>query len=266
MKKLLLVVCLLVLSITITSCKKDENVIVVGATAAPHGEILEFAKQYVEEKGYKLEIKIFEDYTTPNLALEDGSIDVNYFQHLPYLNSFNEANNTSLVSVAKIHYEPLGLYGKYVTKVEDAGKTIIIPNDDSNGSRALILLAENNLIILKDNVDLNGSVTLYDVADFKGYTIEQADASLIPNLYLSGKKGLLCVINGNYALEASISISSSLLQESTTGVSANKYANILACKLENKENEKIIALVEVLTSEVVKNYIQDTYKGAVLPL
>ena len=93
-------------------------------------------------KGYKLEIKIFEDYTTPNLALEDGSIDVNYFQHLPYLNSFNEANNTSLVSVAKIHYEPLGLYGKDVTKVEDAGKTIIIPNDDSNGSRALILLAE----------------------------------------------------------------------------------------------------------------------------
>ena len=266
MKKILFVLCLIFISLTITSCKKDEKTIVVGATASPHGEILQFAKKYVEEKGYKLEIKIFEDYTTPNLSLDDGSIDVNYFQHLPYLNSFNESNGTNLVSVAKIHYEPLALYGKNVSSLENAGKTIIIPNDDSNGSRALILLAENNLITLKDNVDLNGSITIYDVADLKGYNIEQADASLIPNLYLSGNNGLLCVINGNYALEASISIDTALMQEGASSQSANKYANILACKEEYKNNEKIKILVEVLTSEVVKNYISSTYKGAVLPL
>ena len=266
MKKILFVLFLIFVSLTITSCKKDEKTIVVGATASPHGEILQFAKKYVEEKGYKLEIKIFEDYTTPNLSLDDGSIDVNYFQHLPYLNSFNKANRAKLVSVAKIHYEPLALYGKNVSSLENAGKTIIIPNDDSNGSRALLLLAEKNLITLKENVNLNGSITIYDVVDFKGYTIEQADASLIPNLFLNADNGLLCVINGNYALEASISIDTALIQESSNGHSANTYANILACKDEDKNSEKIQILVEVLTSEVVKNYISSTYKGAVLPL
>ena len=266
MRKILFVICLIFLSLTITSCKKDEKTIVVGATAAPHGEILQFAKQYVEEKGYKLEIKIFEDYTAPNLSLEDGSIDANYFQHLPYLNSFNEANGTNLVSVAKVHYEPLGLYGKNITSVESAGKTIIIPNDESNGSRALILLAENNLITLKDDVNLNGIITLFDIADFNGYTIEQVEASLIPNLYLSGNTGLLCVINGNYALEASISITTALLQESSNGASANTYANILACKNGDQNHDKIQVLVEVLTSQVVKDYISSNYKGAVLPL
>ena len=266
MRKVLLLICFVLSSFALFSCKNDDTVIYVGATSAPHGEILEFARQYIEDAGYKLEIKIFEDYTTPNLSLEDGSLDANYFQHLPYLNSFNEANGTNLVSVAKVHYEPLALYGKNVSSVESAGKTIIIPNDDSNGSRALILLAENGLISLKDGVDLDGSITIYDIADYKGYKIEQADASLIPNLYLSGNDGLLCVINGNYALEASISINTALLKEESSGTSANKYANIIAVKSSDKDSEKTKILLDVLTSKEDKEFIQNNYKGAVLPL
>lgn len=267
LKKIIIGLCVVFSLCVITSCtnKTDEKKIVVGASSTPHAEILEFAKSLIEAKGYELDIRVFSDYVTPNLALEDESLDANYFQHLPYLEDFNEGNGTNLVSAGAIHYEPLALYGKNIASVEQGLKQIIIPNDGSNGSRALLLLDGAGIIELNEGIDPTETITRYDIADYKGYEIIEADADLIPSLYLEGDTGTLAVINGNYALEANIDINSSLIKEEATGLSATVYANIIAVRSGTENDEKIKVLIEVLKSVEVRNYITNTYNGAVLP-
>ena len=266
MKKILFVLCLIFISLTITSCKKDEKTIVVGATASPHGEILQFAKKYIEEKGYKLEIKIFEDYTTPNLSLDDGSIDANYFQHLPFLNSYNKDNGTNLVSIGAIHYEPFGLYGNEITDLGQATKQILIPNDGSNRSRALLLLEQAGLIILRSGIDPTGEITQKDIVNFNGFEITELAAENIASSLRFSEKGTLGVVNGNYALSSGLNIADALATEDANGAAAQTYANIIAVRSESQNEPKILALLKVLKSKEIAEYINNTFNGAVKPV
>ncbi len=268
MKKILSLLLILTISlITLTACGNDENTIVVGASSTPHAEILEAAKPLLAEKGYTLKIEVFNDYVMPNTALESGDLDANYFQHLPYLNSFNESKNTNLVSVGAIHYEPFGLYGKGINDLKNLSKgtTIFIPNDDSNLTRALLLLAQENLIEIDSSKNALTGVDLKDITNNNGYNIQAVSADTVPSQY-KNNNNILAVINGNYAIASNISISTALAVEDATGDAAVTYANIIAVKKGNEENPKIVALLEVLNSQTIKDYITNTYKGAVLPL
>lgn len=270
--KSLLCVLLILCIGTLTGCKKkiipikDDNVIVVGASSTPHAEILEFARPYLFAKGYELKIEVFSDYVIPNLSLEDGSLDANYFQHLPYLEDFNKGNDTSLVSAGAIHYEPLGLYGKDITSIGENNKTIIIPNDSSNGSRALYLLHTCGLIELSADVKITETITKYDIVNFNGYEISEVDAEIIPSLLKDATKGTLAIINGNYALEADIDINTALAKEESTGLAATTFANIIAVRETTEDHIKVKTLLEVLTSKEVKDFITTNYGGAVLPM
>lgn len=269
MKKINILVLLLisVLSLSILVGCKDENTLVVGATSAPHAEILEFAKPLFEEKGYKLEIEVFEDYTLLNPALQADDLDVNYFQHTPYLDSFNAKRKTNLVSVAKIHYEPFGLYAKGISDLNNVpqGTTIFVPNDDSNLTRALLLLQQENLISLDPNKNTTTGIDINDITNNNGYNIQPVAADLVPAQYKNNDH-ILAVINGNYAIASNISISTALAIESANGDAANTYANILAVKSGNETNDKVLALIEVLSSQQVKDFITNKYNGAVLPM
>ena len=266
MKKIFLIFTLFLLSFTICSCKKDnENLIRVGASSTPHAEILEQIKPILEEQGYTLEIVKIDDYTIPNTSLAQGSLDANYFQHLPFLNLYNSDNGTNLVSVGAIHYEPFGLYGNGITSLDEATKQILIPNDGSNRSRALLLLEQAGLITLKEGLDPAGDITLNDVTSFNGFDIKELAAENISSSLTYSEKGTLAVINGNYALSAGISISTALATEDAAGAAAITYANIVAVRFENKDDAKIKALVDALRSDTIKNYINNTYEGAVKP-
>ncbi len=262
-KRLLGILLLGVVTLSATACGKDENTIVIAATAAPHAEILEFAEDLVEAKGYKLDIKIFSDYVTPNTATEAGDVDANFFQHTPYLNSFNEENDTHLVSVGAVHYEPLGLYKGSKSSLEAIadGDKILVPNDTTNEARALLLLEEAGLIDVRDDAGL--TATKADiVSNPKNLDIIEMNAELIA---ASRVDGALAVINGNYALEAGLRTQDAIQFESSTGLAATTYANILVVKDGNQNNPAILALIEVLQSEEVKNFIRETYQGSVIP-
>jgi D-methionine transport system substrate-binding protein len=270
MKKsnLLILIFTLVVSLCcLTSCGEDENTIVVGASSTPHAEILEAARPLLEEKGFTLKIEVFDDYVMPNTALQSEDLDANYFQHLPYLNNFNQSKKTKLASVGPVHYEPFGLYGKGIVDLTNVpnGTIIFIPNDDSNLTRALLLLAQEDLIEINPNKNATTGVDLTDVTDNKGYELKAVNADLVPSQY-KNNNNILAVINGNYALASNISISTALAVEDSKGDAAITYANIIAVKAGNQLNPKIIALYEVLTSQTIKDYITNTYGGAVLPL
>ena len=252
--------------VALTGCK-DENTLIVGATSAPHAEILEFAKPLFEEKGYKLEIEVFEDYTLLNPALQSDDLDVNYFQHTPYLNSYNSKRRTNLVSVAKVHYEPFGLYGKGIDNLDNVpvGTTIFVPNDDSNLTRALLLLQQEGLVELDQTKNTETGIDVNDITNNKGFNIQPVAADLVPAQY-KNSNNILAVINGNYAIASNISISTALAIESANGDAANTYANILAVKSGKENDPKVLALIEVLSSQTVKDYITSKYNGAVLPL
>ncbi len=267
MKKIITLLLTLALCVTtaISSVGCNKKTITVGASPAPHAEILEKCVPLLKEKGYKLKIVKYSDYNTPNIALQDGSLDANYFQHVPFMNTFNSNYPGSLVSVCKVHYEPFGLYSKTVSKEsyqnKKTGYKIYIPNDGSNLTRALFLLEQEGLITLPENADPNKNLTVRDIVDSKGNQIIAVEARLVSTNINEGGLG---VINGNYALTASISISSALAIEDANGEAASLYANILAVKKGNENSEKIKALKEVLLSETIKNYINSTYGGAVL--
>ena len=262
MKKILFLL-VITLTVFLTSCGNDENTITVGASSTPHAEILNFAKPLLKEKGYKLKVVEIDDYTIPNTSLKQGSLDANYFQHLPFLNLYNQDNNSDLVSVAAIHYEPFGLYGNQISSLSESSNLILIPNDGSNRSRALLLLEQAGLIVLKAGLNPESDITIYDVIDDKGYEIKELSAENIPSSFKLSSKGTLAVINGNYALSADIDINDALATEDATGLAAITYANIIAVRSENQNDPKIKALVEVLTSDEVKNFINNTYNGAV---
>lgn len=240
--------------------EQDVLVLKVGATPVPHSEILEFIKPILLEKGIELEIVEFTDYNTPNLALADGGIDANFFQHVPYMESFAENNNLNLVSAAKVHLEPLGLYSNKIDNIGDLrdGAKISIPNDPTNGGRALLLLQDHGLIELKEDAPL--TATEKDiVSNPKNLEFFPLEAPQLPR---SLDDVDASIINTNYALEVDLNpVEDSLIIEATD----SPYANIVTVLPENLEDERIITLVTVLTSPQVKDFIVTNYKGTIIP-
>lgn len=247
--------------------KKDsaENkTIKVAASATPHAEILEYAKTALKEKGYDLEVTIFDDYVKPNKVVESGEFDANYFQHEPYLNSFNEEKGTHLVIAGKIHYEPFGIYPGTKKSLDDIadGDTIAVPNDTTNEARALLLLQDNGIIKLKDGAGINATVN--DIEE-NPHNIEIVELEAAQVARVVDETSFV-VLNGNYALQAGFSVSKdALAYETSDSEAAKTYVNVIAVKEGNENNEAIKALVDVLKSDDVKKYINDTYDGAVLP-
>ena len=242
----------------------DGKVITVGATPAPHAEILEVAKEVLAEEGYTLDIVEFDDYIMPNDAVEEGELDANYFQHITYMNQFNEDNGYHLVSVGSIHYEPFGLYAGKTASIEELadGAQVAIPNDATNGGRALLLLEQEGLITLKEGAGITATVN--DIVDNpKNLEIVELEARLLPD---SLKDVDLAVINGNYAIDAGLKIADALAIESAEGEAATAYANVLTVKEGNEESEGVQALLAALESDEVKTFIEETYDGAVVPL
>ena len=259
-----------VLAVGLTACggkenKADDKTITVAASPTPHAEILEAAKDLLKVKGYTLEIKEFDDYPQQNVVVDEGEFDANYFQHQPYLDNFNEEKGSDLVSAAKIHYEPLGIYpgaSEDLENIKDGAK-IAVPNDATNEARALLLLEENGIITLKEDAGLNA--TKKDVEE-NPHNIEivELDAAQIARVV---EELDFVVLNGNYALDAGFNVQTdAIAKEEADSEAAQTYANIIAVKKENKDSEKIKALVEVLQSEEIGKFITDTYEGAVVPM
>lgn len=241
----------------------DDKTITVGASPTPHAEILNAAKDVLAEQGWTLEVVEFTDYVQPNTALVDGDLDANYFQHIPYLNNFNKENNADLVSAIEMHYEPFGIYpGKTATLEELAdGATVAVPNDGSNETRALLLLQDAGLIKLKDGIDPTSDATKLDIVENpKNLDIQEIAAEQLPR---SLEDVDLAVINGNYALQSDLNAKEdSLITENPDY--AKVYVNVVACRSGDETSDKITALKEALQSDAVKQFIDDTYKGAVV--
>lgn len=248
----------------VTEAPAELKEIKVGASPAPHAEILEAAAPALEKLGYKLSIVEYTDYVQPNIALDTSDLDANYFQHLPYLEQFNAERGTKLVSAGAIHYEPFGIYaGKTAALDAIADKaTVAVPNDATNEARALLLLEAQGLIKLNEGVGLNA--TKNDIAENpKNLEILEVEAAQIPR---SLKDVDIAVINGNYAIDAGLKVSDALAVEASDSEAATTYGNIVAVQ-EGKENDEIAkALIEALTSDDVKAFIESTYEGAVVPL
>jgi D-methionine transport system substrate-binding protein len=241
----------------------EDKVIKVAATAVPHAELLEQAKPILEEEGYTLEIQIFDDYVQPNEVVESGDFDANYFQHIPYLEQFNEENGTHLVNAGGIHYEPFGLYPGTESDLDNIeGATIAVPNDTTNEARALLLLQDNGYLTLKEGVGLDA--TKVDIVE-NPYNIElvELEAAQIPRNLPDVS---FAIMNGNYAMEAGYSVAEdALVYESPDSEAAATYVNVIAVKEGNENSPKIQALVAALKSDTIKQYIEDTYDGGVIP-
>ena len=236
----------------------------MGATPAPHAEILEQVKPILAKEGITLDIVEYNDYNTPNDAVEDGSLDANYFQHITYMNNYNKDNGTHLVSVAEVHYEPFGLYAGKTASIADLpdGAQIAVPNDATNEARALLLLQQEGLIKLADGVGINA--TKLDIKENKkNLEILELEAAQIPTRL---KDVDLAVINGNYAIDAGLKVADALAVESKDGDAATAYVNVVAVKEGNEKNEAIQALVKALKSDTIRDYINNTYGGAVVPV
>lgn len=244
------------------------EVIKVGASATPHAEILESVKDALAAEGYDLQVVIYDDYILPNKALADGELDANYFQHTPYLNSYNASNGTDLVSAALIHYEPFGIYGNGVTSLADLaeGATILIPADDSNETRALLLLQQEGLIELPADASAEVGVSHLDIVDAKGYNVVPVKADTVPSQLASSDEGTIAVINGNYAIQAGLKVADALATEAADGDAAQTYANIIAVRNGDESSEKTLALVKALQTDAVKQFIADSYDGAVVAI
>ena len=242
----------------------EGTTITVGATPAPHAEILEVVKDVLAEQGITLEIKQYNDYIQPNNAVEDGSMDANYFQHITYMNDFNEQNGTHLVSVAEVHYEPFGLYAGKTASLDELadGAQIGVPNDATNEARALLLLQQEGLITMKEDAGITATVN--DITDNpKNLEIVEMEAAQLP-LRLADLD--LAVINGNYAIDAGLSVADALAVESADGEAAQAYVNVLTVKEGREDDPAIQALAEALCSDEVKAFMEETYGGAVVPV
>jgi D-methionine transport system substrate-binding protein len=254
----------LVAAFTVTASAEEDKTITVAASPTPHAEILAKAKEILAEDGWDLEVTEFEDYVQPNLVVESGEFDANYFQHVPYLNSFNEEQGTDLVDAGDIHYEPFGIYPGQKSSLDDLedGDVIAIPNDTTNEARALLLLQDNGLLTLKEGAGLTATVN--DIEEnplnLKFQELEAAQVSRVVD------EVALVVLNGNYALEAGFSVGQdAIAYETSDSEAAKTYVNIIAVKNGNENEEKIQALVEVLKSDEIKSFIEETYDGAVIP-
>ena len=265
MKKLttVLAATTLVLALAVPAMAEDTT-ITVAASPTPHAEILDRAAELLEEQGYTLEVIEFTDYVQPNLVVDSGEIDANYFQHIPYLEEFNAEQGTSLVNVGGIHYEPFGIYPGTKSSLDDIedGDVIAVPNDTTNEARALLLLQDNGIITLAEGAGLTATVN--DIEE-NPYNVEilELEAAQVSNYV---KEAAFVVLNGNYALDAGFSVAQdSIAYEASDSEAAKTYVNVIAVAEGNEDNEAVQALVEVLKSDEIKNFINETYDGAVIP-
>ncbi len=235
----------------------------VAASATPHAEILEEAKGLLEAEGYELEVTVFNDYVQPNEVVESGDFDANYFQHIPYLESFNEEKGTHLVNAGGIHYEPFGIYPGTKKSLDELaeGDAIAVPNDTTNEARALLLLQDNGVITLKEGAGLNATVN--DIEEnVKNVEIVELEAAQVSRVV---DEVAFVVLNGNYALEGGYSVKSdAIAYEKSDSEAAKTYVNVIAVKEGNEDNEGIQALVKVLKSDDIKKFIDEKYDGAVI--
>ena len=246
-----------------SSESQELETITVAASATPHAEILEAAKEALKAQGYDLQVTVFDDYVQPNEVVESGQFDANYFQHIPYLESYNEEHGTHLVDAGDIHYEPFGIYPGTKSSLDDVedGDVVAIPNDTTNEARALLLLQDNGLLTLKDGVGLEATVN--DITE-NPYNLEFQELEAAQVARVVGEVAYV-VLNGNYALEAGYSVAKdSIAYEASDSVAAETYVNIIAVYEGHENDEKIQALVSVLKSDEIKKFIEDTYDGAVV--
>lgn len=246
--------------------KADDKTITVAASPTPHAEILNKAvKSIVEKDGYKLVVKEFTDYVQPNTATEDGEVDANYYQHKPYLDNFNKEKGTHLVSVEGVHFEPFGLYPGKTASLSDLkdGATVAVPNDATNEARALLLLQSAGLIELKDPQDINA--TPKDItSNPKNLQFKELEAAVVPTVI---KDVDIAALNGNYAIQAGFDPTKDTLATEKAGdLAAKTYENILVVKDGNQNSAKTKELAKALKSDAVRDYINATYKGAVVPV
>ena len=243
----------------------DNKTLIVGASPTPHAEILEYAKDAMKKQGYDLQVKVFNDYIMPNTSLEDKQIDANYFQTVPYMDNFNKEKKTHIVSVGKVHFEPLGIYPGKTKAIKDLqkGATVAIPNDPSNEARALLLLEAADLIKLKDDAGINA--TIQDIAENPlNLNIKEVEAAQTAR---SLQDTDIAVVNGNYAVAAKLDVKKdALFVESAQSESAQTYANVISVRKGDEKNKAVKALVKVLQSDDVKKFIDDKYNGAVVPV
>ena len=251
---------------TLAGCgsKKDDGTITVAASATPHAEILEQVKPILADQGYTLEVTVFNDYVQPNQVVESGEFDANYFQHIPYLDSFNEEQGTHLVNAGGIHYEPFGIYPGTKSDLSEIaeGDVIAVPNDTTNEARALLLLQDNGILTLKAGVGLEATVR--DIED-NPYNVEiqELEAAQVPRVK---EEVAFMVLNGNYAMEAGFSVAKdAVAYEQSDSEAAQTYVNVIAVKEGNENSERIKALVAALKSDTINEYINNTYDGGVIP-
>lgn len=243
-----------------TTTTKEDNKIVIGVNPTPQEQIIENLLPKFKEAGLDVEIKVFDDYVQPNIALNSGDLDANYFQHEPYLDSFNADHGFTNVSIGGVHLEPLGLYSTKYTNINEIkdGDEILIPNDPSNGARALILLEKNGLLKLKDSTDLKS--TEKDIVENpKNLKITPIDAAIITKSY---GDVAAAVINSNFAINANIDPKTALVRESGEN---NPYANIVVVRKKDKDNPKFEKLMKIIQSEETKKFIENEFKGAIVP-
>lgn len=266
-KKVLVTVVATALALSaLTGCgeKKDDKTITVAASATPHAEILEQVKPVLAEQGYTLDVTVFNDYVQPNKVVESGEYDANYFQHIPYLDSFNEEQGTHLVNAGGIHYEPFGIYPGTKASLSDLaeGDTIAVPNDTTNEARALLLLQDNGILTLKAGVGLEATVLDIEENPYN-VEIQELEAAQVPRVK---DEVAFVVLNGNYAMEAGFSVAKDAVAfEQSDSEAAKTYVNVIAVKEGNENSEGIKALVAALKSDAVKEYINNTYDGGVIP-
>ena len=243
---------------------ESKGTIKVAASATPHAEILAAAKPILAEQGWDLEVTEFDDYVLPNEVVESGEMDANYFQHKPYLDTFNEENGTHLVSAGAIHYEPFGIYAGKSDSLDELadGAEVLVPNDVTNEARALLLLQDQGLLTLKEDAGL--TATINDITENpKNLDIVELEAAQLPR---SLQDADIAVINGNYAIEAGLKVTDALAVEASDSLAAQTYGNVVAVREGDEESNKTKALMEVLTSDDIKEFIETKYDGAVVPL
>lgn len=268
--------CLLCLALgllTLTGCSSDsgsagsseDKTITVAASPTPHAEILNNAvKPILEEQGYTLEVKEFTDYVQPNTVTEAGEVDANYFQHRPYLENFNAEQGTHLVEVAGVHFEPMGIFSTNVDSLDaiENGATIAVPNDATNEARALLLLEQEGLIEIDDAAGINA--TTNDItSNPKNLQFKELEAANLPNVL---QDVAAAVINGNYALAADFTMDDALAVEANDSLAAQTYTNVVVVKDGNQDSDKIKALAAACNSDEVRDYINNTYNGSVVPV
>lgn len=267
-KKILVLTAAAALAVSsLTGCgdkAKEDTVISVAATAVPHAEILEAARPLLEEKGFTLEVKVFEDYVQPNEVVESGDFDCNYFQHTPYMESFNEEKKSHLVNAGGIHYEPLGIYAGKESDLAGIGEgaTIAVPNDTTNEARALLLLEANGIIKLDPNAGM--TATIQDIVE-NPHNVEiiELESAQIPRTLQDVSFG---VLNGNYAMQAGLNaMEDALAYETADSEAAQTYVNVIAVKEGSENHKDVQALLEVLKSEPITKFINEKYQGAVVP-